>query len=526
MIPLSLPAASGLLFFLSFPQYDLWPLAWIALVPLLIALHRAPPTAAFWYGWLAGGIYYLGCIYWVTHAMVRYGNLPLWLSVAVMLLLVAYAGVYLGVFAVFYAKIQKYPALLQLFLAPAAWVALEWLRGHLLTGFPWALLGYSQFQLLPFVQVSDLTGIYGVSFLLVMINLALTQGLLAGLRQRPSGFREVGVPLLTALVVVMLVFAYGFWRLSPPDVAPVPLNVALIQGNIDQAQKWNPAYQQETLRIYEGLTRQASAQAAGRDGLDLVVWPETATPFFFERETQYRQRLEALAQDLKTPLLFGSPAAEFTDDPRSGNRSPTLYNSAYLLSAEGGLAARYDKIHLVPFGEYVPLGTLLSFLHKLVEGIGEFGAGRTFTVMEIPKGSLGVVICFEVIFPELVRQFVKRGTALMVTITNDAWFGRTSAPYQHFSMVVFRAIENRVPFVRAANTGISGYVDAYGRIRAAGGLMERTFLIETVTPKTRRSFYSEYGDLFAYLCGIIALTFGLRAFFFKKIPLKTEKRDV
>ena len=190
----------------------------------------------------------------------------------------------------------------------------------------------------------------------------------------------------------------------------------------------------------------------------------------------------------------------------SGLPRPVLFNSAYLLSSTGDPVARYDKIHLVPFGEYIPLASVLTFVEKFVEGIGDFGAGQVYTLMQVPQGRLGVVICFEVIFPDLVRQFVKRGAGLMVTITNDAWFGRTSAPYQHFSIVVFRAVENRVPFLRAANTGISGHIDATGRIVKTTGIIERAYLIQQVEWKRTRSFYSQYGDLFVFLCAIIALT--------------------
>ncbi len=527
---------SGTLLFLSFPKFDLWPLAWMAIIPLLAILHNVSRKQAFWYGWLTGTVYFLGCVYWVTHTMVLYGNLPLTVSILIMLLLVIYLGTYVGLFSYFYKwMMDTLPLTLQLFVGSALWVALEWLRGHLLTGFPWALLGYSQYQILPVIQISDLTGVYGVSFLLVATNIALSFLLRTILfSQKPRDhLKRILSPLLASGVLISLVLVYGFFRLTilSEQAASRNLRVGLIQGNINQAQKWDPVYQQETLDIYKDLTLQAHLQ---QPRLDLVVWPETATPFIFEQERIYREELVAFTQDQQTPLLFGSLAIGSKSNRFDADRS-RLFNSAYLLSATGNPIARYDKIHLVPFGEYVPLSSLLFFIHKMVEGIGDFGPGQEFTVMEMTSEGLalpdrargvgasedppqadrtgphirtnrfGVVICFEVIFPELVRKFVRQGAQFMATLTNDAWFGRSSAPYQHFSMVVFRAVENRVPFIRAANTGITGSIDATGRIQGTTHLFTKTYLVQEINLKEVRSFYTQYGDLFAYLCGIIAL---------------------
>jgi apolipoprotein N-acyltransferase len=365
------------------------------------------------------------------------------------------------------------------------------------------------------IQIADLTGVYGVSFLLVLSNVAVAQmvKVLINLRGSKAYLRQMWNPLWAGGALISLALIYGSVRLSMLSDQPASgsLKVGLIQGNINQAQKWDPAYQQETLEIYKELTRQALGSASTRNKgkpLDLIVWPETATPFFFEQEQVYREGLKAFTQDLQTPLLFGSPAMSLTQADtitRWDSDRFTLFNSAYLLSDDGMPVARYDKIHLVPFGEYVPLSSLLFFVHKLVEGIGDFGAGTEFTVMETTRARFGVVICFEVIFPELVRPFVREGAQLMATLTNDAWFGRSSAPYQHFSMVVFRSVENRVPFIRAANTGITGSIDATGRILGTTELFVKTYLVHEINLKKIKSFYTLYGDLFAYLCGIITL---------------------
>jgi apolipoprotein N-acyltransferase len=480
---------------------------------------------AFWYGWLTGTVYFLGCIYWVTHTMVVYGGLPLSISFLLMLLLVIYLGIYVGLFSYFFKRMSETVSpLLQLLAAPSLWVALEWLRGHLLSGFPWALLGYSQYRVLPVIQISDLTGVYGVSFLLVATNVAITHALKGMIERKVSRqhLQKVWSPLLVSGILIGLNLVYGFLRLSELSGQPATgsLKVGLIQGNIHQEQKWDPAYRRETVEIYKHLTQQAiltasrqqdylldsmktSSHGPAAASLDLVVWPETATPFFFEYEQPYRDELKAFLQEQKAPLLFGSPS--LGPGPIRTVSGPMVFNSAYLLSSDGIPLARYDKIHLVPFGEYVPLSSILFFVRKLVEDIGELGGGTEYTIMKIPQGRFGVVICFEVIFPELVRQFARAGTDFMATLTNDAWYGWSSAPYQHFSMVVFRSVENRVPFIRAANTGITGSIDATGRILGTTELFVKTYLVQDIPLKKVKSLYTQYGDLFAYLCGIIAL---------------------
>ena len=265
------------------------------------------------------------------------------------------------------------------------------------------------------------------------------------------------------------------------------MKVSVIQGNIDQDKKWDEQYRDETLSLYEKLTRKASESRP-----DLIVWPETAVPFLFEREIRYQERLKEFVSAIHIPLLFGSPAL----DRAAGENE--WYNSAYLLDSDGRLVNRYDKINLVPFGEYIPFHSLLFFVNKITEGIGDFKPGKRTTVFEIPGHPVGTLICFEVIFPELFRKFVDRGAVLMTTMTNDAWFGATSAPYQHFSMVVFRALENRTPVARAANTGISGFIDSRGHILATSPLFVSAEMTQDLPFFEERSFYTRYGDLFGW----------------------------
>jgi apolipoprotein N-acyltransferase len=271
------------------------------------------------------------------------------------------------------------------------------------------------------------------------------------------------------------------------------LRVGLIQGNIPQDSKWSPNAQEETMARYEQMTREAVAR-----GATLIIWPETAFPFFFQAETLpdvvYRERLRQLAVAVNTPILFGSPAFKINGIEIS------LFNRAYLLSPNGEILDSYDKIQLVPFGEYIPFHSLLFFLDKLVQGIGDFAAGTEQTVFVLPNAKFSVLICYEGVFPDLTRRFVKRGAELLVNITNDAWFGRTSAPYQHLVMEAMRAVENRVPLVRAANTGFSAVVDIDGQIRSRTNLYETSFLVEDLVWPQVTSFYATYGDVFVWLC--------------------------
>lgn len=500
-------AMTGLLYPLCFPDFDLGPLAWMVLVPLHLALAQpAPLRRSFWLGWLTGTFAFAGIMFWVITAMHQYGKVPLAVSVLLMLLLAIYLGLFLALYAIGWVWFKRHLPTLTFLAAPCLWVTLEWLRTYLFSGLPWALLGYSQYQWLPVIQIADITSVYGLSFLVVLVNVAVAELILWGLAKRQTQSAILPWPALAATVLAMTgVLLYGQWRLS---VSPEPrsISVGLVQANIDQAQKWDAAYRQATIDRYSRLT----VQAAG--GADLVIWPEAATPFLFEREKDYKLEVMDLARANRVPLLFGSPTLRFYPNGR-----PYLLNSAYLLSHDGILLGRYDKRHLVPFGEYIPLhSSLLFFLDKLVEGIGDFEAGTQATLLPLPnreaqfsshpsdgKAAFGVVICYEVIFPNLVREFAANGADFMVTITNDAWFGKSAAAYQHFGMVVLRAVENRRAFARAANTGISGFIDPQGRILRASPIFEEAAFTGTIPLDRTLTFYTNYGDVFAYACVII-----------------------
>jgi apolipoprotein N-acyltransferase len=335
--------------------------------------------------------------------------------------------------------------------------------------------------------------VYGVSFLILLVNAALAEFI--AVRKSYPG-------LLIALAVMLLALGYGSVKLRHPEQR-AGITISVVQGNIEQDKKWDPAFQRETLAVYKQLTREALSEQP-----DLVIWPETSVPFYFNGVAPGDQALTAdlagFVKENRVPLLFGSATYEVKPNRRIIGR-----NSAFLLSADGQVEATYHKIHLVPFGEYVPLKHVLFFVDKMVQTIGDFQAGDDYTVMRVPYGhtdtKLGTLICYEIIFPDLVRRFVDKGANVITTITNDAWFGKTAAPYQHFSMAVLRAVENRVPIARAANTGISGFIDAQGHILAASGIFTRTHLTRTLVPGAEKTFYTRFGDLFSYACVLASL---------------------
>jgi apolipoprotein N-acyltransferase len=378
-----------------------------------------------------------------------------------------------------------------LWLAPALWVAGELGRTYLLGGVPWGLLGYVPSQRLLVIQIAAWTGVYGVSALLVLVNTALAWTAVVR-RRRAAALSLAGAAVAGALVM-------GQVQLAPSDAPTLPVSV--VQGNIPQAVKWDAGFKAETLRIYGELTRAAAP------GSKLVVWPEAAVPAYVRFEPGTLRWLTDLAADVGVPLLVGVPDAE-TD-----GRRVSYLNSAFLVESRG-VRARYDKMHLVPFGEYVPLKRLLFFVEAIAAEIGDFTPGRRLAIFPLEGTRFGTVICYEVIFPDLFRRFVAEGASFMTNITNDAWFGDSGGPLQHLAMVPLRAVENHITIVRAANTGVSAFVLPSGAIQSTLPLGARGTLRGEVPLRRGQTFYSRFGDVFAYACAAMsgaALVAGLAA---------------
>ena len=496
--PALLAAASAGLLVLAFPTHDIGGLAFIALIPLLLAIRGESPARAFWWGGLAGLLFYLGSIAWVTRTMTAYGGLSVPLSTLILLALASYLALYIGLFC-FGASLVAGIAWPIDLLAPATlWVGLEYLRSYALTGFPWALLGYTQYRNAPLLPIASVAGVYGLSFLVILVNVALAR----------VATTSTGRPRIVLLAAAISAGLVGSPVLLSPSVGPADpeqeIGVALVQGNIDQALKWNPAMQATTIDLYRRLSLEAATRAPA-----LIVWPETAAPFFLRYEPALRGRVLDIAAETGSHLLVGSPDVEPASVGAGGDR---YYNSAFLISPERELVGKYDKIHMVPFGEYVPLKSILFFVHKLAYGIGDFERGQTYTVFQLPRGRFGATICYEAIFPDQVRRYVKDGADFLVNITNDAWFGRSAAPAQHLAMAALRAAENRRYLIRAANTGISAIVDPNGRILQTSEIFVPAVVSGRIRLERGETFYTRHGDLFAWLCVgcIIAVVVAVR----------------
>ncbi len=496
---------SGFLLTASFPKTGISWLAWIALVPLLLSLRNLSIKSGFGLGFLTGLVHYFTLIGWLAGTMQTYGQLPLFLCGLILILLSAYLALYVAVFSAFLSGLCSRPVI-YFSLVPLVWVSLEYIRTFLCTGFPWGLIGNSQYNYLHLIQISDIFGVYGISFLIALSNAAIFLVFLCLTGKDWQGAKVTislaAGALLTFAIIISLVWSYGNWRIKAIDkvVATSPAaRVTVVQGNIDQAIKWDPAFQRVTTKKYIDLS-----VLAKEDKPDLVVWPETATPFYFLHHISLSNMVQKGVADTGTSFLIGSPSFVRKDNIIE------YYNSAYLIGPDGKPLGKYDKVHLVPFGEYIPFHKWLPFFDKMVEGVGDFSPGQKGNVIKWDNYRLGIQICYEIIFPNLSRSLVKNKAALLVNITNDAWYGKTAAPYQHFSMAVFRAIENRRALVRAANTGISGFIDPVGRIIAETNIFEDAVMTHSVPVIHRTTFYTRWGDLFAMICLAVTVLAGFR----------------
>lgn len=480
---------------LAFPNPGFFWLAFFAFIPFLFVVRDCSEKQASAYGLIFGLSHFFTLLFWIVYTINTYGFLPLWLCIPILFLLAFYLSLYTAVFSWFLVKFCKNQRLL-IVIAPALWVCLEIIRSYALTGFPWELLGYSQHRFSPIIQIADITGVYGVSFLILLANIFLFQLILfaTGKDWQKKSLRRQTLLITSASTILLfgLSLGYGYYKTGSIDTLITNSDtavVSVIQGNIDQSVKWKKENQINTIKKYSRLSLQAAESKP-----DLIVWPETAAPFYYlYNKVLTKQVLDGI-KETKTAHLVGSASFERI------NKNFVFYNSAYITAPNGTTLDKYDKVHLVPFGEYVPLQKLLPFINKITEQVGNFLSGKKGKLIQHNDLKLGVQICFEVIFPGLSRASVNNGANLLVNMTNDAWFGKRSAPFQHFSMVVFRAVENRRAVARAANTGISGFIDPVGRVLSSTDLYvdaQQTYklpLLKTIT------FYTQFGDVFSLLC--------------------------
>jgi apolipoprotein N-acyltransferase len=474
----------------SFPKFGHPALAWVSLTPLIVAVvrrsrHARPGWPSFRLGFVTGVVYFCGTLYWLTQVMATFGGLPTVVAGGLAFSLAAYLAVFVGAFSWILAIALRSMGPRAIWLAPALWVAAEWTRAWLGWAFPWVLLGSSQASTLPVVQLASVTGTYGLSALVALVATAV-----AALAIDRS--RSTRVCAAAAGLLLVTVTAWGAWRVGRNElaVAGVPVRVGLLQGNIPQEQKWNPAFRESIMSRYIALARQTIG-----DGAEIVLWPEASTPFYFDLDAASAAPVRRLVAESRVPFLIGTDQFE-----RATSGEPDrFFNAAVLVGADGQTRAYYRKIRLVPFGEYVPYQKLLFFVGPLVEAVSDFSAGTDPVVFDADGKRFSVAICYEAVYAGMARTFVDRGAELLTTITNDAWFGRSSAAFQHFEQAGLRAVEQGRYLVRAANTGFSGMVDPYGRVVARSPLFEATAMTVDARLLSGRTIYGVSGDVIVWI---------------------------
>jgi apolipoprotein N-acyltransferase len=514
-------AFSALLLELPFPIAGPMPpwrslFAWFALVPLLWALSTAarrprPLRLGFLLGYMAGILWYMGNCYWVRDTMMQYGDMPPLAPDLILLGFSLYLGLYLGFFGLCFVAVQKRTGspLIALIAAPFLWTALELADAHI-TSFPWDQLGYSQVDNALVNQLAPFTGVYGISFLLVAANVLLAAAVLPSVPRQRLASGAFGM-------ILVCLAALG---LTLDQTAPVPTATAvLIQPNLNVAGEglwtapgeWDAHIAGFTRLAHEtckpsiagipqtGATSTDPTCTYAPSHPDLVVWPESPAPYF-EGDTRFRKSLAAIATSTQAPLIVGSIGMDVDKD-----RNWREYNSALIVGADGQRIGRYDKIHLVPFGEYIPFERLLFFAHKLTGNVSRFDRGQEHSTFLLNGNKYGVFICYEAVFADEVRHFASSGAEALVNISDDAWYGDTSAPWQHLNMARMRAIENRRWIVRATNNGVTASIDPYGHVRQSIPRHAEDALPARYGFRSDVTFYSAHGDLFAWACAILSL---------------------
>ncbi len=443
---------------------------------LFLLARGAPDNFTAWKrGWIAGGVAYTACLYWIAIPVHEFGPLPWVLALPCPVLIGIFLGLYPAFFALFLkAGSRTFSWPLLGLMAGLAWSSLEYARAWLLTGFPWLTLSQALSPWPWALQSIQLLGAFGLSGLLVMLTVWMASGW-----KRPLAWVATAFVLAAAGVQGSLA-----WQ-APLDEG-LRLNVSIIQGNIDQNRKWEREYQQRTLDKYLSL----SLEEIHKESPDLLLWPETAMPFYLQEPSAFTTKVQDFTARHRIFLVTGAPGY------RQQDSSYTFFNRAYLLGPEGEIRDIYGKQHLVPFGEYVPLQALLPFVGAMVAGIGDFAPGMHSAPLQLDEVALGTLICYEVIFPDLAQRQVKKGAGILINLSNDAWFGRSSGPVQHLHQAVLRSIEQNRYLLRATNTGISAIITPHGRLLHIGRLNETCSINgPEITSIDQRTFFSRHFEL-------------------------------
>lgn len=501
-----LVAFSALLQILIFPLPGVYILSWFALTPLILALLRARPAGeleiagsvrlrpaspaqGFLLGYVSGIIWYAGTCYWILDTMRQYGGLSAPMALLALFLFCCYLGLYHGLFGLLMSFLAG-PARdyrRALVTAPFLWVAVELARTRI-TGFPWNLMGVAQVENIALCRIASWTGVYGISFEIVLVNVALTSAFLVPKEKR-------GAMLAAALAAAAVLQAGRLVEAPPaePDRAAL-----LVQQNIPVSADWTAAYFQQTLNELTELTI-TSAASNPSVRTNIIVWPESPAPFL-TNDARFRQAVSEIARTTKSWIVSGSIGT----NPVPGKPSE-VFNSAVLVSPTGDWAARYDKVHLVPFGEYLPFPSLFSFVGGLTKEVGEFAHGSSRDPLDAGGTKLGAFICYESVFPDEVRQFANNGAQVLVNLSNDGWYGDSGAYAQHLNQTRMRAIENNRWLLSATDTGVTASIDPWGRIAARVPRKQRAALVAPYALTSVTTFYTRHGDWFAFACAIISI---------------------
>jgi len=472
------------LLIIAYPQIECWPLAWIALVPLLLVINTQSYGKAFFWGLFFGFLFFFGTLGWLIY--VTYPGT---------ILLSLYLAVYPAFFALGFVYFKKLPLISRAFVLSSLWTVLEFIRSSLFTGFGWVTLGHSQYKNILLIQISDIVGIYGISFLVVLVNLVVFETIRIFIKGFKEDIKDLKCIQGIVLILLSLVLVYGLWVLKTTSFTST-LKVTVVQPNITQKIKADDRYTPVVVTKTLELTDKAS-----RLKPDMIVWPEEALPGLFGDQPAFVEQIQLKAMDLKTPLMIGVVLQE----------KEHYYNSAMLIAKDGAIEKRYDKIHLVPFGEFLPLRPYLGWLNKYI-GLEDFTSGHEYTLFPIGAShKFGVLICFEDTLSDLWRNFTKTGAEFMVNMTNDSWFEDTKEPFVHLQGAVLQCVQNKRSLVRAADTGVSGFIDPLGRIitLAKDKTGKNTFVTAIASADVPLNhvltFYTKYADIFTYLCFVCIL---------------------
>jgi apolipoprotein N-acyltransferase len=505
---------SSLLQVLIFPLAGLYVLSWVAFAPLVVALLRARPAGvlemdgstnlqaakpgqAFLLAYLSGILWYAGTCYWIYNTMHEHGGLSVPAALLALFLFCLYLGLYHGFFGLLLSLSvgpgrDNRRALLA---APFLWVAVELARTRI-TGFPWNLLGTAQVDNISLSRITTWTGVYGVSFEIMLVNVAVAAAFLVPRKKRNT--------LLIASLTAAAVLQAG--RLVDAPALTADHTALLVQENVPVDETWTRDTFERTLRELADLSvkdASSSSRAYGSipGGVDLIVWPESPAPFFTS-DPLFRDPVSHMARETNSWVVTGAIGS--ASATQSGRSASEVFNSAALISPAGDWTARYDKMHLVPFGEYLPFPRLFAFAGGLTKEVGEFQRGVTRAPLEAGNTRLGVFICYESVFPDEVRQFADQGAQVLVNLSNDGWYGDSGAYAQHLNQTRMRAIENDRWLLSATDTGVTASIDPYGRTAARLPRKERGALVAPYALTFVTTFYTRHGDWFAYLCAIIS----------------------